>query len=198
MDPGGSAWTYIAQDLPRDISIVQANASVVYKDESIIDVNTGLYNHHLLLIDLSKTAPTIATCSNNGRGVQPPGMSMFAGSSEDKGGAFFTTKDGQLNSGYYIGPNDRVVMTGDIVNYTNESKTVYSLIDIEYMPGKPPGHMEAVTQLWSVGQCDGKVGAVKPPVGQKKFHLKSQVMNVAVNGTFIAFSELHRARRVSV
>lgn len=42
-------------------------------------------------------------------------------------------------------------MTGDIVNYTNDNKTVYSLIDVQYADGKPEGHMEAVTQLWSVG-----------------------------------------------
>jgi hypothetical protein len=199
MDPGGSAWSYIAGDLPNDVSIIQANATVVYKDETIIDVNTGLYNHHLLVIDLSKTAPTIATCANNGRGVQPPGMSMWAGSSEDKGGAFFTLKDGSLNSGYYIGKNDKVIMSGDIVNYTNETKTVYSLIDIEYVEGKPQGHMEAVTQLWSVGQCDGQIGFIKPLPGQTKFSLKSQKMNVAMNGTFLAFrGHLHgkRSRRM--
>ena len=48
MDPGGTAWSYLAQDLPRDVTILQSNATVVYKDGTEIDVNTGLYNHHLL------------------------------------------------------------------------------------------------------------------------------------------------------
>jgi hypothetical protein len=193
MDPGGTAWNYLGDDLPRDVTILMANASVVYEDGTIIDVNTGLYNHHLLVIDLSKSAPTIATCPN-GKGVQPPGMSMFAGSSEDKGGAFFTTADGQFNSGYYVGKNDKIIMNGDIVNYTNETKTVYSLIDVQYVEGKPAGNMEAVTQLWSVGQCDGQVGFVKPPPGQKKFALKSQVMNITQDGTFLAFRKLYMTR----
>lgn len=74
-----------------------ANASVVYADGSVMDVNTGLYNHHLLLIDTTKSPPTIAKCPN-GKGVEPPGMSMWAGSLEDKGGAMFTTDDGQFNT----------------------------------------------------------------------------------------------------
>lgn len=74
-----------------------ANASVVYADGSLIDVSTGLYNHHLLIIDKTKRPPTIATCPD-GKGAEPPGLSMWAGSSEDKGGSMFTTDDGQFNS----------------------------------------------------------------------------------------------------
>jgi hypothetical protein len=188
MDPGGTAWNYLGQDMPKDITILSANASVVYQDGTVIDVNNGLYNHHLLIIDVNKSAPTIAVCPN-GRGVQPPGMSMISGSSEDKGGAFFSTKDGQFNSGYYVGKDDKIVMNGDIVNYTNETKEVYSLIDLQYIDGKPAGSMEAVTQLWSVGQCDGQIGFVKPPPGQKIFSLKSQTMKVTQEGHFLAFSK---------
>jgi hypothetical protein len=186
MDPGGSAWLYAGEDLPKDVTILTANSSVVYQNGEVIDVNNGLYNHHLLLIDINKSAPTIAKCPN-GRAVQPPGMSMWAGSSEDKGGAFYTTMDGHYNSGYYIGKDDKTLMTGDIVNYTNETKEVYSLIDIQYIQGKPAGHMEAVTQLWSVGQCDGMIGFVRPPPGQKKFALKSQKMTITQDGTFLAW-----------
>lgn len=80
-------------------------------------------------------------------------------------------------------------MNGDIVNYTNETKTVYSLIDVQYVEGKPVGHMEAVTQLWSIGQCEGQLGfdIPKPKAGQKKFALKSQTMTMAQDGTFLAF-----------
>ena len=188
MDPGGTAWTYLAGDLPRDITILSANASVVYKDETVIDKNNGLYNHHLLIIDTSKGAPTIAVCPS-GRGVQPPGMSMISGSSEDKGGAFFSTKDGQFNSGYYLGKTDRIVMSGDIVNYTNDTREVYSLLDLQYIEGKPTDYMEAVTQLWSVGQCDGQTGFIHPAPGVKKFSIKSKPMNVTQPGHFLAFSK---------
>jgi hypothetical protein len=190
MDPGGSAWSYLAEDLPRDITVLQSNCTVVYKDGTEIDVNTGLYNHHLLVIDISKSSPTLATCPS-GSGVQPPGMSMLGGSSEDKGGAFFSTKDGMFDSGYYIGKNDRIMMNGDIVNYTNEEKEVYALIDIQYLESKPPGFMEAVTQLWSVGQCDGMIGFVRPPPGQKQFAIKSRSMKVVEDGYFLAFSEFN-------
>jgi hypothetical protein len=114
-------------------------------------------------------------------------MSMIGGSSEDKGGAFFSTKDGMFDSGYYVGPKDRIMMNGDIVNYTNETKEVYALIDLQYIEGKPKGFMESVTQLWSVGQCDGQIGFVRPPPGQKKFSIKSRSMKVVQDGYFLAF-----------
>ena len=81
------------------------------------------------------------------------------------------------------------MMNGDIVNYTNETKEVYSLIDLQYVDGRPPGFMEAVTQLWSVGQCDGQTGFVHPPAGKKIFALKSRIMKVVQDGYFLAFSE---------
>jgi hypothetical protein len=194
MDPGGTAWNYVGTDMPKDVMILTANSSIVYADGTVIGVDNGLYNHHLLVLDLSKGAPTIATCPN-GRGVQPPGMSMFSGSSEDKGGAFFSSLDGQFNSGYYIGPNDRIVMNGDVVNYTNETKEVYAMSDFQYMEGKPPGSMEAVTQLWSVGQCDGQIGFVKPPPGATKFSLKGRDMKIVQDGHFLAWSKFRLSNR---
>ncbi|KAE9967906.1 hypothetical protein EG328_007910 [Venturia inaequalis] len=189
-DPGGTAWNYIGGDLPKDITLLSANVSVVYADGSLIGTSNGLYNHHLLVVDLSKKPPTIATCPS-GRGAEPPGLSMWAGSSEDKGGSMFTTDDGKFNSGYYVGKDDKVTMAGDIVNFTNEKKIVYTMIDIQYVEGKPEGHQEAVTQLWNVGQCEGegKVGfdIPKPRPDQKKFALRSQNMTMVQDGTFLAF-----------
>lgn len=82
-------------------------------------------------------------------------------------------------------------MAGDIVNFTNEKKIVYTMIDIQYVEGKPEGHQEAVTQLWNVGQCEGegKVGfdIPKPRPDQKKFALRSQNMTMVQDGTFLAF-----------
>lgn len=80
-------------------------------------------------------------------------------------------------------------MQGDLVNYTNETKSVYWVVDVQFVDGKPEGHQEAVTQLWNVGQCDGKTGfnAPKPKPGQSKFALASKNMTMVQDGTFLAF-----------
>jgi hypothetical protein len=187
MDPGGTSWNNMNEDLPRDITVLTANSSIVYSDGTLADVNNGLYNHHLLIMDLNKGAQRVAQCPN-GRGVEPPMMSLLTGSSEDKGGAFFTDITGQVNSGYYIGKNDRIIMNGDIVNYSNEMKEVYWLMDIQYIDGKVPDYMEVANQLWSVGTCDGQVGFVKPPPGKEKFVLASKDMKIMTDGLFLAFS----------
>lgn len=116
-------------------------------------------------------------------------MSMIGGSSEDRGGAFFSSKDGKFDSGYYVGAKDRVFMTMDVVNYGAETKEVYAVVDIQYVEGKPKGFLEGVTQLWSVGTCDGQVGFVRPPPGQKKFALSSKSMKIVKDGYFLAWSE---------
>lgn len=187
MDPGGTAWNYIASDWPKDVTVLRANSSVVYADGREIGFHNGLYNHHLLLMDLTKPSPTIGRCPN-GRAIEPPGFNMFAGSSEDKGGAFYHLGTAQPDlTGYYVRPADSVLMLGDVVNYTPEPKTVYALNDLEYVDGRPPGTLEAVTQLWSVGACDGNIGFVTPPLGQTKFKLSSRRIAIVEDGRFLAF-----------
>jgi hypothetical protein len=187
MDPGGTSWNFMAEDLPRDVTILTANSTVVYADGTPADVNNGIYNHHLLFLDLDKGAQTVATCPN-GIPVQPPGMSVLTGSSEDKGGAFYTSMDGKFNSGYYVGKNDKVIMNSDMVNYSNQTKELYWLVDIQYIEGKVPDHLEVVNQLWSVGTCDGQIGFIKPPKDKSKFVVASKEMKIQTGGYFIAFS----------
>ncbi|KAF2668108.1 hypothetical protein BT63DRAFT_415609 [Microthyrium microscopicum] len=186
MDPAGTAFNYESADIPRDATIITSNSTWILKDGKLADINSGLYNHHLLVLDTSKSAPTIAKCAN-GRGVQPPGMSMFSGSSEDQGGAFYSTPSGEFNSGYYIGKNDRIIMLGDVVNYKNETQEVYHLSDIQYIEGKASDCMEAVTQLWDVKTCTGGMKANPPPKDVKQYSVSGSEMTIVQDGVFLAF-----------
>jgi hypothetical protein len=80
-------------------------------------------------------------------------------------------------------------MTMDVVNYRNDTKEVYAVVDLQYVEGKPQGFMESVTQLWNVGICDGQTGFVRPPPEETKFSLKSQSFKIVKDGYFLAFRE---------
>jgi hypothetical protein len=131
--------------------------------------------------------PTIARCPN-GMAIEPPGMSIFSGSSEDKGGAFYTVPKDKVdfNSGYYIGKDDKILMLGDIVNYTDEDKEIYTVTDLQHIEGRPPGTLDSITQLWSINLCDGIMGFLNPPkLDGGKFSIKSQEMKIQQDGYLI-------------
>lgn len=85
-------------------------------------------------------------------------------------------------------------MGGDIVNYTNETKTVYTLIDVQYIDGKPEGLQEAIAQFWNVGQCEGNgFNIPEHSPGQTKFAVKSPSLTMVQDGTFFAFRKISTA-----
>src|ERR1700712_3470440 len=140
MDPLGTAWNYLADGFPRDITILKSNTTVIYADGSKADVTNGIYSHHTYMSNIDKTIPVWFTCgSRNSMFTSLLPGSLFVGGSEDRYGGYFTTPDGSFNSGYYIGQKDKLVLNGDLVNSSDESKTVYTLNEIEYIPGKVRG-----------------------------------------------------------
>jgi hypothetical protein len=79
-------------------------------------------------------------------------MSIFMGTGEETGGTHFSTQDAMFNSGYFLGEQDKLMVTGEIINYGNETKKIYAVSDVEYMPGKPEGYMEASVTIVTVNQ----------------------------------------------
>jgi hypothetical protein len=113
------------------------------------------------------------------------------GTSEEMGATQFSTPDGMFNSGYYLGKNDKVVMTGEVVNYTNDTKKIYSVSDIEYISGRPTGSMDVSITILSVNQCDGGNPMLKPPEGKNVFSFQSKNMTITQNGYILTRSMLN-------
>ena len=61
MDPGGTAFNYMSSDMPRDMTLITANSTPVLANGTEADINHGLYNHHLLVVELSKKEPSVAS-----------------------------------------------------------------------------------------------------------------------------------------
>jgi hypothetical protein len=187
MDPAGTGWNSMAGDFPKDITVLSTNLSLVFEDGKKADISNGLYLHHLLFFNGLKQYPTMIGCEGLESRRYP--FSLFMAGSEDVGGGVFTTSDGKLNSGYYIGPTDPIMMMGDVVNLTNDTRVVYTKTDIEYIPGKVPGVMDASIQMVNVGECEGGSGIFSAPADLKKFTLNGTAMQVENNGYLITSSK---------
>jgi hypothetical protein len=178
MDPAGTGWAHSAPDFPRDITLLRGNSTIVYEDGTHAVIGNGLYNHHLVTISPGHKGVGAVGCGTKTRSIFADAGNymgaIFLGGSEDRGDGHYTTERGTFKSGYYIGPNDKVVTSGDVVNYTNDTKTIYVIHDIEYIPGKPKDFLDASTQVLSVGMCDGKMGIFQPNSATKRFSLADE------------------------
>jgi hypothetical protein len=192
MDPAGTAWNYLADGFPRDITVLKTNVTVVYADGSKADVNNGIYDHHTYMSNMDKSIPAWFNCGSRRSPFNSlsPG-SLFIGGSEDKYGGYFTTPDGVVNSGYYIGQKDKLILNGDVINYDDDTKTVYTLNEIEYIPGKVAGMSEASMYVMVPGQCDGQFGLILPS-SRETFTVKGRALNVTNDVTILAFRKCYQ------
>jgi hypothetical protein len=132
MDPNSETFNNIAVGLPKDATILFQNTTLQYENGDLAAQANGVYNHHVAFINMNKFAPMFSSCPAGSVATPFTKMpSTIMGASEEIGSSAYSTPDGKFNSGYYIGKNDKVVMSGEVVNYTNDTKTIYSVSDIE-------------------------------------------------------------------
>jgi len=74
----------------------------------------------------------------------------------------------------------------DAVNYNDVERTVYVKGEIEYLPGKAEGYIDARQERVDPGLCGGPNGAsIRPPKGQTKFTVNSTGIVVARDGYIV-------------
>jgi hypothetical protein len=183
MDPQGTTWQNMLAGFPSDITILSTETFLVYQNGSQAGISSGVYNHHIAIADLSKPPVLIASCPG-----KPPASSLkiqvFAGVGEDKGKYIFTDKSpmSTFHGGYYVANKDKIFMTTELVNYSNQDKELFALIDIEYIPGKLANGFDVTSETLSVTQCDTENKGIQPQGNQKKFSVLSKPMTLNVDG----------------
>ncbi|QDS69951.1 hypothetical protein FKW77_002402 [Venturia effusa] len=218
MDPNSDSFTSLVKGLPQDILVLQANSTLTYADGTPADVNNGFYNHHLMVMDMSKSAKGPIACAD-GKTTGAP-VSPFFGASEANRDLQFVAPGVDFNGGYYVDKNDKLMLSAELVNYSNETKQIYCQTELEYLPGKPAGAIEIGLQVLEVDQCSapaqtttqmmseyaGKLEALitgKPPANapmmegmimapkdKKKWKMKSKEMTITQDG-YILFRRGH-------
>jgi len=193
-DLHGSAYVGLAgKDFPRDITILHTDGIPALRAAdgsfSKIKLSDGLYIHHTLFANMNHSVTQFLNCGSTPAKLSPVSVFMAAGleASEFK----FFNKGGSVKSGYYIGPNDNILVNADIVNYNAEPKEAYMVMEMEYFPGKPTGYKDADMVNLDIGMCSGINGLdVHPPAGVKQWSLNGTSM-IANQGGYLLHVKGH-------
>jgi hypothetical protein len=102
----------------------------------------------------------------------------------------FGNDNATFKSGYYIGKDSNVLINVDIVNYNEESRDIYMVSELEYLPGLATGTLQAEQHTVDLGLCDGQNGLnVQAPKGQTKWSLTGSPISVSAPGWFVNFGK---------
>jgi hypothetical protein len=170
---------------------LRTNTTLQYENGTLASVNTGVYNHHVIIFDTGKSTPPLIQCGPlrekaRGGGMMMPGT-YFGGSSTDGAPSLFSTPDGMFNSGHHLGQRARVVLSVELVNYGTETKNIYIVTEVEYVPGSTPGMMDTSVGIMSVNQCDRIPNPfLRAPKGKKAFTMQSKNITIVQDGYMLS------------
>jgi hypothetical protein len=133
-------------------------------------------------MSLDKPGTTPYKCSDGTSGSGVPNFPVITGVSEESGSAIYSTVDGSFKSGFIIKEKPKVLFTTELVNYSNTTKNVFAVSELDYLPGHPEGYSDSGFALLSVTQCDGTNPLLHPPEGQKRYSYKSKVLTIIKGG----------------
>jgi hypothetical protein len=180
MDFAGTGYNnLVGDDFPKDVIVLDSITRVVNETFEKAAVEDGLYNHHVVFTDGSKRPGSWLACNGKAAPEMPLAFFMGAGS-EDSPEMAYSADVSKIKAGFYIGKNDIITNMIDIVNYHNRERTVYTISEMEYLPGKPEGWVDSQKRIVPMGMCDGMnammvAGNIHPPTdGQKKFVLSGK------------------------
>jgi hypothetical protein len=183
LDPNSNSWNNRAMGIPLNATYLYVNALLQFEDGTLATTSSGIYNHHLAYVSTKKFVPQFMTCAGKAADRKTP--ATFMGATEEANSSIYTTPDFKFDSGYYLGPDDKIVVTGEIVNYNNETKQVYAVSELEFIPGRVKGFKDVVTQILQVNQCEGNQLGLEAPKGKNVYSLDSKNMTALQNGFII-------------
>jgi Stress up-regulated Nod 19 len=193
MDPAGTGYMYsVGGDFPKDITILYSESGVYDENMKPIEFKDGLYNHHNLFIDTSQPPPAILSCGN-GKALTSMPMSYFIRGTADLKSNRYTTADGTFKAGFYVTKDAPVMQMVDVVNYNNDTRTVYTVSEVEYLSGKQEEFLQSISTGIDLGMCNGQTGLdIHAPKGQATFSFEGKEMTFERNGYILnAWGHLH-------
>jgi len=142
MDPNGFLISnMIDQGICTDCTVLAGKADITFEDGTPAGINNGVYLHHVIVMDPWKQPGDFASwCPGNlssmtRQQLSHPIKSIFLSGGVEHFKVWYTTPDGEFDSGYYVhqGP---FAMTAEIVNYKTTPQKVYITLDYEWVQGK--------------------------------------------------------------
>ncbi|KAE9991312.1 hypothetical protein EG327_000153 [Venturia inaequalis] len=192
MDGGGTGYQFRTDtDFPTDITLLDGIVEIHNKEGKRLTLEENVYTHHFLMYDMGKPQKPTFSCENNQkiRYVPMPGSVIMGGAAEDAEAHYSTTTVmAGKKTGYYAKKDTPIIANIDIVNSKKEDMEVYPSADMEFIPGRPEGYLDASPVFLPVTGCDTKdlvPGIVQTPKGATKWQLNSK--GVVANEDAILF-----------
>ncbi|KAF2664955.1 hypothetical protein BT63DRAFT_464214 [Microthyrium microscopicum] len=187
MDSGGTSFANgVDTDFPRDITILKAYTDVQNKAGKRMELKDGIYNHHTVFFDLNNRHASPYTCAAGKVGSKMATVPVFAAGATETTVQVYMASSGDVKSGYYLNKTGSITNMIDLVNYNTEDQEVYTMTELEYVPGKPAGYHDAYMTLIDPGICGGPSGAaIHAPKGVNKFSINSSDILMNEPGHFV-------------
>jgi hypothetical protein len=150
MDPNGIEIDRPITGICASCTVLYAKADTHFLNSTRASVSSGLYNHHVLVLDSAKRTLPWYLCDEK-KYLGATKAAGFIVTGVDEAANYFTSPDGKFNSGYWIGENqNKFVMKSELTNYRDHGIDVYVTLEVEYVPGRIEGWSDASVSLLSV------------------------------------------------
>ncbi|KAF2663448.1 hypothetical protein BT63DRAFT_119198 [Microthyrium microscopicum] len=172
---------------PSDVTILKAHTELKYEDGSPAQLSNGIENHHVTYSNLDKQPQSPFACNVKAKDSSPSRILSFApltgvGGNETSSG-LYTTPDGAFPAGYYLGKDDKIMLSAELVNHANTTKDVYAVTEIDYVPGQPAGYLDSGVVMFAMNQCDGwSMPSIRGWPGYNKFTIKGTPATAVMDG----------------
>lgn len=160
------------QGFCKNCTVLAGKATLFFENGTKAGVDSGVYIHHIVTLDGSKKNngfPFYLCREQKGfLGTFPaPG---FLVSGNDEASNMFTTPDGTFNAGFQLGPQPKIAMQAELVNYRVEPQQVFVVVEYEHVPTTATTSQvaDSAVSLFSVTGCS-------PP----DFHPTERVYNIS-------------------
>jgi hypothetical protein len=153
-----------------------------YPDGSLANVSTGVYNHHVIVLNLGKTQHMMV-CPGASVPRVPSTPGLFLGGASDDTVALFTPN----NKAVKTGPNDTLILVAEVMNYRPQRQDIYIVAEAEWIQGSPQGYLDTITLPISVGSCN----SAEFMITQDRYNQSSGDWIVPADGYIITMRKYH-------
>lgn len=163
-------------------TVLSAKTDTYYLNGTRASISTGIYDHHILILDPQKrTLPWWLCEGQTGLGETTAAGFMVTG--VDEAPNLYNSPGGEFQSGYWIGEGRKFSLSAELINYRDEAQEVYITTETEFLEGKIAGWRDASMSLLSVTGCSSP--DFHPKHGEMKNNMTSPTFRMPKAGTII-------------
>jgi hypothetical protein len=158
LDKNGDSFNQPLPGICRDCMFLSGTTYLTYANGSNAGLTEGVYNHHISVWIPTKKTKVPFSCARSRKTKRQVGggMTQLFGSGHDGMARLYSPTDGKIKSGFYIGKSDKIYHSSEFVNYDKDrTQEVYFTAEVEYLPGKPAGYLDAMMGAMNANGCYG-------------------------------------------